>query len=76
MSGSYGPIFGNMDLEFKANLSTLNAKDGCYCCTGHPKQVYKVPNDFFGNNEMTGEGWNQRNDRMTFTCQVLEVYQI
>ena len=37
VSGSYGPIFGNMDLEFKANLSKLNEKNGCYCCTGHPE---------------------------------------
>ena len=76
VSGSYGPIFGNKDLEFKANLSKLNEENGCYCYTGHPESVYKVPNDEDRNNEMTGEGKDQPDNRKTFSCTVLEVYQI
>ena len=36
VGASYGPIFGNKDIEFKANLSNLNEENGCYCYTGHP----------------------------------------
>ena len=45
VSRYYGPVFGKKDIEFKSNVTDLNAEDACYCHTGHPESVYLVPKD-------------------------------
>ena len=56
----------------------LNKEDGgrCYTNSFGDGAIYGIKSDAQGNNEVTGEGHKQTDDRKRFTCVEIEVYHV
>ena len=73
---SWGPSFGNSALGLGED--PLNKEDDGSCFTNGSSNgaVYGIKSDSEGNNEVTGEGHKQKDDKKRFTCIELEVYGV